>query len=131
MYSYLLCCVKQRINKLTLIKPIQRDEVTQMSIYMTGVWDCFWDKALVYRCNDVLHHKCQLGHGMRIIENVCEDHHKYSYRALVSANVTYSMPCKYKRCGDRTFRLVPDRVETGSLETLVSRDNTRRAVKDD
>jgi hypothetical protein len=98
---------------------------------MTGVRDCVWDKALVYRCNDVMHHKCQLGHGMWIIENVCEDHHKYSYRALVSANVAYSMPCKYKRCGDRTFRLVPDRGVTGSHETLVSRDTTRRVVKDD
>jgi hypothetical protein len=33
MYTYLLCCVKQRIIKLTLMKPIQRVEVTQMSYW--------------------------------------------------------------------------------------------------
>jgi hypothetical protein len=97
------------MNKLTLIKPIQRDEVTQMCIDMTVVWDCVWNKALVYRCNGVMHHKCHLGRGMWISENVCAgDHHKYSYRVLVSTSIAYSMPCKYKRRSDRTFRLLPN-----------------------
>jgi hypothetical protein len=80
-----------------------------MYIDVTGVWDCVRNKALVYRCSDVMHHKCQVGCGMWISENVCAgDHHKYSYRFLVSASIAYRMPHKYKRRGDRTFRLVPN-----------------------
>jgi len=48
-------CINRRINKVTLIEQIQRDEDTEMYVDTTGVWDCVRNKALVYRRNDVMH----------------------------------------------------------------------------
>jgi len=79
IYSHLWRSINRKITKVTLIEQIQRDKVTQMYIDTTGVWDCVRNKALVFRRNDAMHRKCQLGRGMWISENECaRDYHKYS-----------------------------------------------------
>jgi hypothetical protein len=60
IHSHLWRCINRRISKVTLNEQIQRDEVTQMYIDTTGVWDYVRNKALVYPRSDVMHHKCQV-----------------------------------------------------------------------
>jgi hypothetical protein len=54
IYIHVWRCTNRRINKVTLIEQILRDEDPQMYVDTTDVWDCVRNKALVYRRNDVM-----------------------------------------------------------------------------